>query len=247
MNGKRRLAVAVTGLLAMAVVPGRVALAQPPPAVITLSVTPACSPGLTAFAIAVEGESFNPFTAVLVTFDAAAGGRPESFDRNPDGSLLTTDGFGTFQVVIHPTLRPEGGYLVRADDFREGEATATGTIRCTPPVTPPPPPVFHPQLAFHPAVTRRGFIVKLTGTGFPPNAAVHLDWGDLRGRSVVPTISADKDGAFTVAKFLVFEETRFGTDRVQATPASGSAFAAVNARLLVVPGTVQPPSFKVRS
>src|SRR5262249_54860546 len=129
MSGRGRLAVAITGLLALAVVPGRAALAQPPPAVIAVSVTATCSPARTAFAIEVAGESFNPFTAVLVTFDADAGGRPESFDA-------TTDGFGRFDVTVHPTPRPEGGYLVRADDFREGEAAATADVRCPPPVSP---------------------------------------------------------------------------------------------------------------
>lgn len=243
MSGKvARMAVVAAVVAAQALLPGRPALGQPgPAATIALTVGVTCSPGLTAFQVEVKGDGFNPFTAALVTFDAAAGGRPESVS-------VTTDGFGRFDVVLHPRLRPAGSYLVRADDFREGEATATAAIGCPPPVTPPPTPeVFHPTLQFHPAVTRRGFVVALRGTGFPRNAPVHLDWGDLRGRKIQTLVNTDATGALTIPRFLVFEETPFGTDRVLATPDHAGDFDPVTARLLVVPGTAQPPSFKVRS
>jgi hypothetical protein len=249
MRGRvARLAVVAAAVAAQALLPGRPAMGQPEPAAtIALTVGVTCSPALTAFQVEVRGDGFNPFTAVLVTFDAAQGGRPESADA-------TTDGFGRFDVVLHPRLRPAGSYLVRADDFREGEATATAAIDCPPPVTPTPtsipiptPEVFHPALQFHPGVTRRGFVVALRGTGFPRNATVHLDWGDLRGRTVQRTVTTDGNGVLSVPRFLVFEETPFGTDRVLATADHPGDFDQVTARLLVVPGTAQPPSFKVRS
>ena len=243
-----RPAVLAVAVLAQAALWWRPAAAQAgPPAAITVTVTVTCSPALSAFEVDVRGTSFDPFTAVLITFDAGPGGRPESFDA-------TTDGFGRFDAVIHPQLRPEGSYLVRADDFREGEATATATVACAPPVSPPPvlpPParaLFHPTLQFHPAITRRGFVVALRGAGFPPHGTVLLDWGDLRGRGkVTPGLEADDNGNLTVPFFLVFQETPFGADRVVASPAEPGDFDPVTAKLLVVPGTAEPPSFRVRS
>lgn len=238
-----RLAVLAIAALAQAAVPVRPALAQPtPPAAITVAV--ACGQAAGVFSVRVRGVNFNPFTAVLVTFDADAGGRPEGFDA-------TTDGFGRFDVTVQPGPRTAGTYLVRADDFREREATAPAAVNCPgppPPGQPPPgpPPVFQPALAFHPAITRRGFVVALTGTGFPPLARVHLDWADLRGRSTVPEVTADGAGNVSVPTFLVFEETPFGTDRVLATPVDAGAFPPVTAPLLVVPGTLEPPGFKER-
>jgi hypothetical protein len=241
MRFRRRLALVAAAVLAQAAFPAHPALGAPPAAI---TVTVACAPASTAFTVRVQGTDFNPFTAVLVTFDAAAGGRPEGFDA-------TTDGFGRFALTFQPQQRPAGAYLVRADDFREREATATATVDCGPGPTPTPTPtptpqVFNPTLAFHPAITRRGFVVALSGAGFPPGAKVHLDWGDLRGRTVVTQLTADGGGAIAVNTFLVFGETPFGTDRVLATPVDPNAFTPATAPLLVVPGTVEPPGFRVR-
>jgi hypothetical protein len=255
MNGHRSRLAAAAGaaaVVAATALLGRPALAQPPPSPAAIELSPACGqaapgpPG--AYTIAVAGENFNPFTAVLVTFDAAAGGTPESFDAR-------TDGFGSFQVTIGPSLRPAGAYLVRADDFREREATATFAVPCGPPPvtpTPTPNPVFNPTMRFVPAVTRTGWIVSLRGTGFPPGATVNLSWGGLRGRAIpartLPTsVTAGSDGSFDVPSVLVFFETGPGRQTATATPGGGETFAqAPTAKLLIVPGTVQPPAYKER-
>jgi hypothetical protein len=228
-------------MLAASVLSGRPAEAQPSsPAAIAVTVS--CSSTANVFSLRVQGADFDPFTAVLVTFDAAAGGTPESFDTS-------TDGFGRFDTTIQPAARPAGTYVVRADDFREREATLGVAISCpgqAPPNRQPPPQVFNPTLSFHPGVTRRGFIVALSGTGFPPNQPVHLAWGDLFGRNIVSSVTADGSGSVSVARVLVFEETVVGTAHVVATPGGTDTFGAVAAPLLVVPGTVEPPQFKER-
>jgi hypothetical protein len=228
-------------VLAASLLSGRPASAQPSsPAAITVTV--ACSSTANVFSLRVRGLDFNPFTAVLVTFDAAAGGTPESFDTG-------TDGFGRFDTTIQPAPRPAGTYLVRADDFREREATLAVAVSCpgqAPPNQTPPAQVFSPTLAFHPGVTRRGFVVALNGAGFPPNQPVKLNWGDLVGRSLTTSVTADGSGSVSVPRVLVFEETLLGTAHVVATPGGTDAFGAVAAPLLVVPGTVEPPLFKER-
>lgn len=234
MSARRgRLAVAAAAVVLQAAVLWRPALAQPPtpPAAITVTVT--CDRvGLTAFSVEVAGVNFNPFTAVLVTFDADVGGQPESFDA-------TTDGFGRFDVTFHITDRPPGTYLVRADDFREREATATVVDPCA---------AFTPVMRFHPAVTRGGFVVELDGTGFPRNATVALAWGILLEppRFTPTTVTTDGRGGFKLLHVLVFHGTRAGKVNVVATPGDTSVFPATPAPLLVVPGSLQPPDLKER-
>src|SRR4030088_132293 len=135
MNGRRgRLVFSAAAVLAVSAVLWRPVLAQAPPTAAALQLSPACGPAAPGtppvYTIAVTGVNFNPFTAVLVTFDADTGGTPESFDT-------TTDGFGGSQLPIKPARRPAGSPLVRADDFREREATATFTVTCA---SPPPTP-----------------------------------------------------------------------------------------------------------
>jgi hypothetical protein len=233
MTGPARLALVVAGVLAATALPWLPAAAQlTPPAAIAVTVT--CLPQALAYSVAVRGSGFDPFTAALVVFDAAAGGQPETFDA-------TTDGFGTFATAFQPRLRPAGTYLVRADDLRQREATAAAVVSCA-----VPPERFHPALRFSPAVTRGGFVVSLAGTGFPPDAAVLLDWGALLGRSTVATVTADHSGGLSVPRVLVFRETQLGIVRVVAAPGGPAAFDAADASLLVVPGTVEPPGLRER-
>lgn len=224
-----RLALAAGALLLPALAPWRPALAQPaPPAAITVTVV--CDAAASTFSVEVRGVSFNPFTAVLVTFDADAGGRPESFDA-------AADGFGRFDVTFRTRPRPPGSYLVRADDFREREATATAAVACAGP---------SPVLRFHPAVTRGGFVVELAGAGFPPGASVRLDWDILSSRLTPPGVTTDAAGAFAIPHVLVFHGTRIGTVTVVATPGGPETFPATAAPLLVEPGTLQPPDLRER-
>jgi len=251
MNGRRgRLVFSAAAVLAVSAVLWRPVLAQPPATPAAIQLSPTCGPAAPGtppvYTIAVTGVNFNPFTAVLVTFDADAGGTPESFDA-------ATDGFGGFQVTIKPALRPVGPHLVRADDFREREATATFTVTCaSPPATPTPPVVFTPTMRFVPAITRTAWVVSLRGTGFPPSATVHLAWGGIFGRAVpargLPaSVTTGADGSLNVPSILLFVETELGTQKATATPGGGETFAAPPiAKLLVVAGTVQPPGFKER-
>jgi|SRR5215472_6992793 len=227
-----RLGLAVAAVVLQAAVVWRPALAQPatPPAAITVTVT--CDPNATTFSVEVQGVNFSPFTAVLVTFDADTGGRPESPPVDP-----TTDGFGRFDVTFRPQLqRPPGTYLVRADDFREREATAPVAVACQ---------VFNPTIRFDPAITRGGFDVALIGSGFPLSAPVLIDWGGLLGRDTrVTTYSSDSKGNLSI-QILVFQENQLGTVTATAKPGP-EAFTQATAKLLIVPGTAQPPALEER-
>src|SRR5439155_1311047 len=55
--------------------------------------TPAASPSPEVGTTTITGDNFNPFSAVLVTFDAGPGGLPQSFEAQ-------TDVFGHFSRTI---------------------------------------------------------------------------------------------------------------------------------------------------
>jgi len=95
----------------------------------------------------VTGENFNPFSAVLITFDAGPGGSPQSFEAQ-------TDVFGHFSRDIPLTMPAEGLHLVRADDFRQREADATYSIPCFQPSVALDPPI-GPRNSEHPSLRHR--------------------------------------------------------------------------------------------
>jgi hypothetical protein len=160
----------------------------------------------------VTGSEFNPFTAVLVTFDAGPGGRPES-------TAARTDGFGRFALDLRPGARPEGPHTVRADDFRGREATADVLVPC------------RPTLVLSPPIGPPGFVTEAIGSGFSPGAAVRLAWapGISDGRPVV----ADATGRFR-RPVLVFPKDIQGPRRLRAEPAGTTAFGVADAPFLVV-------------
>lgn len=242
---------AVAGAMAAWTLP---ALGQvPSPA--EIMVTPACdeaAPGA-PYAISVTGRNFNPATNVLVTFDAALGGTPQSFQSR-------TDGFGRFTASITPSRRSAGAYEVRADDFKLREATATFVVPCqplnttttasTPTTTPPAPPpsvsptVLSPAVRLEPPIGRPGFVTAVVGSGFPPNAEVVLAWSP--GLTVVNSrVTADGEGSFRTP-MLVFHGDVVGPRKLVARPGASGRFGEVLADFLVVPGSVQPPGFKGR-
>ncbi|MGI8683963.1 MAG: hypothetical protein ACR2MO_02485 [Acidimicrobiales bacterium] len=265
MHPVRRLALrgaaALIALVAVAALPALAQVASP--AVITLA--PDCGDPLPGarYSITVTGANFNPATGVLVTFDSARGGTPETFQTR-------TDGFGRFTVVITPLRRALGIYQVRADDLRQREATAQFRVKCSdpPPVTdtttstskvpdtttsttvvttttPTTVPVVPPVLRLEPPLGPPGFVSSAVGSGFPPGAPVTLTWSP--GITAIPRsqLVADATGAFRTP-MLVFNRDLIGPRRLTATPAGGAAFPAVSTPFLVVSGTLQPGDFKVR-
>ena len=218
-----------------------------------ISLTPDCgSAGNSGtYSVDVRGHDFDPDATVAVTFDAGRGVRPETFDTS-------TDGFGGFDVTIHPTRRGNGSYDVRADDFRQREATASFTVPCTsPPVTPPPstpsPSPTHngrPGSGLQPHIRVRtpigipGFVTIVDGFDFPKGAVVVLRWSTgIRPPIVVHAI----DGTFS-QPMLVFPRDLPGARQVTAVRgSSGPAFPAVTpADFLVVLGPNEPPGVQVR-
>jgi hypothetical protein len=195
--------------------------------------TPPTPPAVT-YTITVDGVNFNPYSAVLVTFDAGAGGTPESFER-------TTDVFGHFNLAIQVRSRSEGLHLVRADDFRQREADAIYRIPC-----------FQPAIALNPPIGPPGFVTSAVGTGFPPNATISLlNWKSPALRSPLPkTIKTDGNGSFQIPVLVLYHDL-LGPRMIQAIVANpfgeqaGSAIEA-DAPFLVTPGRAQPSDFVLR-
>jgi hypothetical protein len=250
---------------------GRTAQAIASPA--TLSVTPDCyqplnAAGLTSdqfagplpspsasaappppYSITVKGDNFNPFTAVLVTFDAGQGGHAESFQAK-------TDGFGHFVLPISPSARAEGVHLVRADDFREREANANFTVPC-----------FQPSLALNPAIGPPGYVPIAYGAGYPKNSPLVLFAWDtgitssviclgsnglpiLDSSGLPKTPATDANGAFRCEVLVLFHDI-LGPRMLRAIvanpegPNAGAGIEA-DAPFFVTPGRAQPPDFTYR-
>src|SRR5437667_353388 len=196
--------------------------------------TPTPAPAPVTYTINVDGSNFNPYSAVLVTFDAGPGGTPESFER-------TTDVFGHFNLDIQVRSRSEGVHLVRADDFRQREADATYQIPC-----------FQPSLALDPPIGPPGFVTSAVGTGFPANAStVLLNWGRPALHSPLPkNIKTDESGSFQYSILVLYHDL-LGPRMLQAIVANpfgdraGSAIEA-GAPFLVSPGRRWPNDLVLR-
>jgi hypothetical protein len=203
-------------------------LARPAP-----TVARAAAPPVT-YTINVDGVNFNPYSAVLVTFDAGPGGTPESFEK-------TTDVFGHFSLDIQVRGRAEGIHLIRADDFRQREADATYQSPC-----------FQPAIALDPPIGPPGFVTLAVGTGFPPNASVVvLNWEAPALRSPLPkNIKTDANGSFQIPILVLFHDL-LGPRMFQAivpNPFGERAGAAIeaDAPFMVTPGRSQPTDFVIR-
>lgn len=195
-------------------------------------VPPAVAPP--PYRIDVSGDNFDPFSSVLVTFDAGPGGTPDSIQAQ-------TDGFGHFAATVTTKQRPEGQHLVRADDFRQREADAIYSVPC-----------FQPSVALNPPIGPPGFVTNVVGTGFPANSPiVDLNWARPALSSPLPkNLSTDANGNFTFP-VLVFYHDGIGPRLIQAIvpnpfgDQAGSAIEA-DAPFLVTLGRPQPPDFVLR-
>src|SRR5207245_11795456 len=110
--------------------------------------SPVLSPSPETGTTTITGDNFNPFSAVLLTFDAGPGGVPQSFEAQ-------TDVFGHFNRTIQIVEPAEGVHLIRADDFRQREADDTSyQIPC-----------YQPSLALDPPIGPPGFVTYAVGPG----------------------------------------------------------------------------------
>jgi len=182
----------------------------------------------------VTGDNFNPFSAVLITFDAGPGGKPQSFEAQ-------TDVFGHFSRDIPLTMPAEGTHLVRADDFRQREADATYAIPC-----------FQPSVALDPPIGPPGFVTIVVGSGFPAKSTILLlNWQPPALRSPLPAfIQTDRYGAFQYPLLVLYHDL-LGPRLMQAivaNPFGDRAGAAIeaDAPFLVTPGRGQPSDFVLR-
>jgi hypothetical protein len=182
----------------------------------------------------VTGDNFNPFSAVLITFDAGPGGIPQSFEAR-------TDVFGHFSHDIALSMPAEGIHLIRADDFRQREADTTYSIPC-----------FQPSVALDPPIGPPGFVTTVVGSGFPAGKTiVVLNWQPPNLPSPLPAaITTDANGAFRYPILVLYHDL-LGPRLLQAIVANpngdraGSAIEA-DAPFLVTPGRSQPSDFVLR-
>ena len=185
--------------------------------------------------ITVSGDNFNPFSPVLITFDAGPGGQPQSFEAQ-------TDPFGHFSRDVQVTEPAEGLHLIRADDFRQREADDTNYQV----------PCYQPSVALDPPIGPPGFVTTAVGSGFPANSTiVVLNWQTPALRSPLPhTIKTDGSGAFQFPILVLYHDL-LGPRMLQAIVANpfgeraGAAIEA-DAPFLVTPGRSQPTDFALR-
>ena len=186
--------------------------------------------------ITVAGTDFNPFSAVLITFDAGPGGRPQNFTAQ-------TDAFGVFSRDIQVTEPGEGVHLVRADDLRQREAQATyrlpcwqGTVALDPPIGPP------------------GFVTFVVGRNFPPKSPItFLNWNKPYIASPLPNKSllfTDAQGSFQFP-ILVLYHDGLGPRTLRAVVQDivsneGNALIAADAPFMVTLGRAQPDDLVIR-
>jgi hypothetical protein len=220
--------------LALAATPAVVVRAQTPASPATISLDPACGqPGgaRDRYSISVAGANFNPFTSVMITFDAGEGGQPESFQTR-------TDGFGQFTQEIAPHRRAAGVHQVRADDFKGREASASFSVPCE---------VFRPTLLFSPRVSAPGMGGVLRGTGFPRQSRVALVWeGGLFTSTYPREATTDANGRLEV-RFVVFRHELPKPWKATASPGPSSPpYDPARADFLVVLGSEQPRDFRFR-
>jgi hypothetical protein len=208
----------------------------PPP-----SRTPASAPKAETGSTTITGENFNPFSAVLITFDAGPGGVPQSFETQ-------TDAFGRFAQTVTVVEPAEGLHLIRADDFRQREADdASYQIPC-----------YQPSVALMPPIGPPGFVTTAVGRGFPPNSPIaFLNWASVGSgqpaplRSPLPAnIKTDASGAFQIPVLVLYHDL-LGPRMLRAIvpndqgEGAGVAIEA-DAPFLVTPGRLQPSDFSLR-
>ncbi|HEY9287103.1 MAG TPA: hypothetical protein VIT43_03675 [Candidatus Dormibacteraeota bacterium] len=186
--------------------------------------------------ITVNGTDFNPFSAVLITFDAGPGGHPQSFEAG-------TDPFGSFSRQIQVTEPAEGTHIVRADDFRQREAQATYTLPCS-----------EGTVALDPPIGPPGFVTLAVGRGFPPNSPITLlNWSAPDIPSPFPKIgkiTTLADGTFQYPVLILYhDELGFRTLRAvvqDANPGEGNALIEADAPFFVTLGRAQPDDLVLR-
>lgn len=193
------------------------------------------APAADSGTISVTGTDFNPFSQVLITFDAGPGGRPQNF-------VAQTDAFGFFSRDIQVTEPGEGSHIVRADDFKEREAQATYNLPCS-----------QGNIALDPPIGPPGFVTMVVGRNFPPGSVLTvLNWSQPDLASPFPKlpITIGADGAFRLPVLILYHDLlgpRMLRTTVQdKTAGEGGALIEADAPFLVTPGRAQPDDFVLR-
>ena len=186
--------------------------------------------------ITVIGDNFNPFSAVLITFDAGPGStKPQSFPAQ-------TDAFGHFSQSADVIAPADGLHLIRADDFRQREADFPN-YRV---------PCYQPSLALQPPIGPPGFVALAVGTGFPPNSPVtFLNWDARLPSPPTARLTTDGNGAFSGYVLILYHDQLGPRYLIAVVPndqgsGSGAANITTRAPFFVTPGRTQPNDFVLR-
>lgn len=103
--------------------------------------------------------------------------------------------------------------------------------------------VTQPTLSFSPAVAHEGRVAFVLGEGFLPRLPLELTWD--RGPVAVPLVIPDATGAFQAP--VVILKGQGPGERVLTVTMPSIDGGVVEAPLLVVPGSAQPPDFVTRN
>ena len=88
-----------------------------------------------------------------------------------------------------------------------------------------------------------GVVTIVVGRGFPAGAVVHLTW-DRGIPAWIHDVTANASGGFRI-QVLIFHHDLLGIRDLVASPVDGASFPAVRARMQVVTGPAQPPTFGI--
>ena len=99
------------------------------------------------------------------------------------------------------------------------------------------------SLTLDPPMGAPGVVTIVEGRGFPAGAVVHLTWDrGIPGR--IHDVTANASGGFRI-QVLIFHHDQLGIRDLVASPVDGASFPAVQARMQVVTGPAQPPTFGI--
>lgn len=99
------------------------------------------------------------------------------------------------------------------------------------------------KVELDPPIGSPGTVTVATGSGFPPNTAVRLQWS-IGITPHLPPVVTDAQGTFRV-QVLVFHNDRTGSRELTADAVDGAAFPETAAPMFVSQASTVPPSFVI--
>jgi len=149
------------------------------------------------------------------------------------GALLHRADACTVSVTFTPTQPGERTALLEVADAFTG-SPRTARLRGAASLA---------KIKLDPAIGPPGTVTIATGSGFPPNTAVRLQWS-IGITPHLPPVVTDARGTFRV-QVLVFHNDRTGPRELLADAVDGSAFPETAAPMFISQAPTIPPSFVI--